>query len=777
MSRAVRPLLPYAEAALVVLSLSVVLSFNRLFDDGSFFPRLAAFALVAHGVSIITRRAGWSVAAGGAVSLVALALTIGIVLYPSTTVLGIPTGDTLSIVRADLASVWNDFQSVTAPTPVTTPFLLAAGLALWWSAFVADWAAFRVWVPFESVVPAGTVFVFASLFAASQSRVPLTAVFILAAMAFLLIHRVTRQQSNTGWVSTDVQRGTNALLRAGAGLTVAAVVLAIVVGPNLPQAESAGLVSWRGNDSGGGPRTTVSPLVDIQAKLVQQSNVELFTVQSDQRAYWRLTALDEFDGQIWKSDGSYGSADGSLPKSVDSSASKNLVRQHYRIGNLNSIWLPAAYEPRAVDNTSGDVRYEPATATLIVGNNAPTSNSAAYDIQSEFPVFDRAQLEAANEAVPDAITQKDLQLPSDFSPTAETLAREIVANANASTVYDQAIALQNYFRDNFTYDLNVEKGHDESAIERFLAIKRGYCEQFAGTYAAMARSLGLPARVAVGFTPGQQDGQDKTVYHVLGLNAHAWPEVYIGGQGWVLFEPTPTRGAPFAEQYTGVVEEQADTATSTVTVPTTAPQSTPTTAGPNTPTTRPKEDVEAGGSSTTTQEPAFWSTNRFGGKALLTGGLLVVLGVLYAIGIAVFWAVHRSRRRAAAVDPDDRVRLAWQESIEALSLIGLTPTRAETPAEFGARAASTAGLDGFADLARLMIRSSYGPSGATDEDAERAFALSEQVSDAAKSQASVGTRVRSVLDPRPFDKRRPVKRSGPTRVHLDAPVIEILRFD
>jgi transglutaminase-like putative cysteine protease len=578
-------------------------------------------------------------------------------------------------------------------------------------------------------------------------------------------------------VSSDVQRGTNSLLRAGAGLTAAAVVLAIVVGPNLPQAESSGLVSWRGADNGGGPRTTVSPLVDIQQKLVQQSNVELFTVQSDQRAYWRLTALDEFDGQIWKSDGSYGSAQGGLPTSVDSSAAKNLVQQHYRIGNLNSIWLPAAFEPRSVNNASGDVRYEPATATLIVGNNAPTSNSAAYDIQSDFPVFDPAQLEAANEPVPNAITQRDLGLPADFSPSVAALARQIVADAHANTVYDQAVALQNYFRDNFTYDLNVPPGHGESAIERFLAEKRGYCEQFAGTYAAMARSLGIPARVAVGFTPGEQDKQDPTVYHVLGLNAHAWPEVYIGGQGWVLFEPTPTRGAPFAQQYTGVVEEQATVGGSTVTVPTTTPGATPTTVAPNTATTRPKEDIAAGGSDTSAPEPPFWSTSRFGGKALVTAGGLIVLAVLYVIGILVFWAWYHGRRRRQAVDPDDRVRLAWQELIESLALIGLAPGRSETPAEFGARAASTAQLDGLPELARLLIRSSYAPEGVSDEEAERALELSGHLRAAIRAQAQLKIRGLSAIDPRPYEKRRPVKRTGPTRVHLDAPVIEILRFE
>ena len=68
----------------------------------------------------------------------------------------------------------------------------------------------------------------------------------------------------------------------------------------------------------------------------------------------------------------------------------------------------------------------------------------------------------------------------------------------------------------------------------------------------MARSIGLPSRVAVGFTPGVTDEVDRNLYSVRGEHAHAWPEVYINGAGWVAFEPTPHRGAPGAANYTGV---------------------------------------------------------------------------------------------------------------------------------------------------------------------------------------------------------------------------------
>lgn len=775
--RPVRSLLPAAEAALVGLSLAVVIGFSRLFIEGSFFPKLAAFVIVAHGTLIVTRRVGWSIATSGVVSLVALCVTVGLALYPDTTMLGLPTADTLSIARTDFSDIWTQFQSVQAPTAVTTPFLLAAGLSLWWSAFVADWAAFRVWVPFESVVPAGTVFVFSSLFAAHRSQVALSGLFLLAAMAFLLLHRVTRQQSNSGWVSADVQRGTNALLRVGAGLTALAVIAAMVLGPNLPQARSAAILSWRGGSSGPSARTTVSPLVNIEHRLVAQSNQELFTVRSERRAYWRLTALDQFDGQIWKSDGSYESADGGLPKSVDSTVSTQAFRQTYFITALDTIWLPAAYLPRSLDEASTDVRYESETATLIVGTNVPDSNNTNYTVLSEVPIYDPQQLEGAPGGVPDDIAP-ELELPSDFSPRVVAEAQQVVAGA--TTTYDKALALQDYFRNNFEYDLAVPPGHSTSAIEEFLfETRRGYCEQFAGTYAAMARAVGIPSRVAVGFTPGDEDPVNPGLYHVRGLHAHAWPEVYVDGQGWVLFEPTPGRGAPDAEQYTHVTEEQAaDGVGSTTLVPTTPTTAAATNPGAGTATTIPKSEVETGGPISKTPEPSFWSTKRFGGKALISGAVLLVLALLYIVAVLAFYAIYRRRRRRAAVEADDRVRLAWQESVEAFGLLGVAPRRAETPTEFGVRAGSAMSVDGVAELAGLVVRSNYSAEGATDDDAERAVDLSEHVADSVKAQSPASARVFAALDPRPPERRRPIARRGPaSRKRGDAPVIEILRLE
>jgi transglutaminase-like putative cysteine protease len=764
-----------AEVALIGLSLATVAGLYRLFDHGSFLPQLAFIVVVAHVVSIAARRLGWGVTGTAFASLAAMVVTIGIALYGGTTAAGIPTPSTVHAVRTDLHDVWHLFQSVQAPTPALRPFLLIAALGLWWAAFVADWAAFRLWVPFEAVLPAGTVFVFSSLFASQRGQIAASALFLVGAFAFLLVHRVTRQQSSAGWVSSDVQRGTNSLLRAGAGLAVLAVVAAVIIGPNLPQAHSQALVGWRGGE-GDGPssRTTVSPFVEIKKRLVDQSNLELFTVTSNQRSYWRMTSLDQFDGNVWSSNGSYEKASGSLPQRVPADVSTVVSQQSFAISALDTIWLPAAFEPRSINAGNTAVRYETDSSTLIVGTSLPNSNGSSYTVQSALPVFDPARLAASDGPPPSSLLQQETQLPDSLDPSVKQLAQQVTAGN--TTPYTKALALQDYFRNNFTYDLSVAPGESNNAILDFLNSKRGYCEQFAGTFAAMARSVGLPTRVAVGFTPGEQDPVHPNEYHVKGLHAHAWPEVFIEGQGWVLFEPTPTRGAPNAEQYTHVPEEQATAGGSATTISPTTAAPTATTNAP-TPTTSAANAAGNDDSASTGPRPSFWSTKRFGGRALVALLILFVLAIVYAIAIPIAYRTYRRRRRRAATEPDERVRLAWQESVEAAQVLGVSPLGYETHTEFGRRARRTIGTEGFPVLADLVTAADYSVDGVDDEGAATAVTLSDEVSEAVRAQSTRQQRLASALDPRPPDRRRPAApRHHSGRSGTELPPIEVVRL-
>jgi len=134
-----------------------------------------------------------------------------------------------------------------------------------------------------------------------------------------------------------------------------------------------------------------------------------------------------------------------------------------------------------------------------------------------------------------------LALPRYYSQRVSDLAH--VLAGNAPTAYAKALAIETYLR-NLPYSYEVRSlpnGND--AVEQFLFdMRQGYCTYYASSMAILARNLGIPARVAIGYATGEYDPATHT-YMVRERDAHAWPELYINGQ-WLPFEPTPIRPLP-----------------------------------------------------------------------------------------------------------------------------------------------------------------------------------------------------------------------------------------
>jgi hypothetical protein len=138
-----------------------------------------------------------------------------------------------------------------------------------------------------------------------------------------------------------------------------------------------------------------------------------------------------------------------------------------------------------------------------------------------------------------AILKTYLQLPGGLDPAIKQLAQNIVANAHATTMYDQAVALESYLRANYTYDVNIHRPLASEGVSWFLfhSDRRGYCNYFASAMALMARQLGMPARVVAGYTNGQFDVKHDQ-WIIRGTDAHAWVQIYFATYGWVNFEPS-----------------------------------------------------------------------------------------------------------------------------------------------------------------------------------------------------------------------------------------------
>lgn len=294
------------------------------------------------------------------------------------------------------------------------------------------------------------------------------------------------------------------------------------------------------------PTVPVNPLVDIRSRLVNPGDIELFTVSTDTPRYLGLTSLAVFDGTRWLPLAEdLRPADGPL---ADAPAGSETVVQTISIGKLAGQLAPAARTPTSAVSQGGrNLQWANTAGTLFVDGGLETGFKYQVTSADNDPTPDALRQATANGGDPVYYT-----LPDSVPNEVRALAQQVTAQA--TTPYDQARALQDWFRANFKYSLTAQGGHSNDAMINFLSIRKGYCEQFSGTFAAMARSLGLPTRVVVGFTPGQlrADG----LYHVAGLDAHAWDEVWFDGYGWVLFDPTPGRGAPGAEQHTGAAAAQ-----------------------------------------------------------------------------------------------------------------------------------------------------------------------------------------------------------------------------
>lgn len=351
-------------------------------------------------------------------------------------------------------------------------------------------------------------------------------------------------------------------LSIGAGALAVALVAQVV----LPTTEPAVAGS-----AGSAIRTGDSPIVNLGDNLRRDAERRALTysTESGEGTYLRLVSLDQFDGDKWFASESpmfpendpeeFGPPPG-LADGVERTEELTSVK----IANLDTVWLPLPYPTRRVTGLELAWNWDAASLSLRTGFGS--TEGEEYRAESLVLAPTPQQLLAAGSIVPPSVSDlariEQENVPAIIGQTA----REVVGDADS--IYEQALALQQYLRaGDFVYseDAPVEEDYDGTGLEviaTFLEVKSGYCVHFASAMALMARSLGIPARVAVGFLPGERSDQrleGRQVYEVTSHDLHSWPELYFEGIGWTPFEPTSSRG---------VVPDYADTTVDGVPLPT-----------------------------------------------------------------------------------------------------------------------------------------------------------------------------------------------------------------
>lgn len=499
-------------------------------------------------------------------------------------------------------------------------------------------------------------------------------------------------------------------------LTALTVVGALSLGATLPHVPGWGTVDAPDVRTGVGQ---VGENLDLARSLGERSQRKVFSYTTSSpaaRGPLRTGTLYDFDGRAWTPPASRAEAvaDGTIlwpgAYTGDVLAPVTLA---LRTEEMHGSVLPVPLDPRTVARPGSSNSYDVDRDVVVTSPDLSSGDEAAVvfhprDLSADVlrlaatppaaasvPEGDRAAVDAAYE-IADTPGAADLA----------AMAGEIVGEA--ATDYDRAVALQDFLRSDprFSYTLEVPSQTSQDAVLDFLADGRGYCVQFATAMVSLARSLGMPARLAVGYLPGRSE---RNRYVVRGRDAHAWPEIYFVGAGWVRFEPTPGTQSGLAPTYT-----QPEAA------PTASPTAEPTVATPTpgqSPTARPT------GPTATSQAPAAQAAR--GLRPWLVGAIatLALLGVAAAAVVA--------RRRAQG---HRDVEAAWRVVLREARKRDEVPGPGETLRAFAARVDPGAGA--VTDLARAVERARFAPGSPAPSPEEVARLLRESLAEMARTRAS-----------------------------------------
>ncbi|WDF37454.1 DUF3488 and transglutaminase-like domain-containing protein [Streptomyces sp. T12] len=657
------------------------------------------------GVGMATRRVPLARPLTVAVQALAALMLLTLTFANKQAIIGVIPGPEVFRHFADLLQAGADDvsrYSIPAPLSDGIRLMLIGGV------LIIGLAVDTLAVTFRSAAPAGLPLLALYSVAAGLSDGGADWLWFLVAAAgylMLLLAEGRDRLSQWGRVFGGAPRtpggepsGVVAPVRTGRRIGVVALGIALFVPLALP-AMNGGLLGAAGTGVGsgsgsGGTISAVNPLVSLRDSLNVDEDREVLSLKTNTAdisdLYLRIVSLDDFDGTTWQpAKRDIQAVPDRFPTPIGLGADVRRAEVETTISAADwyaQNWLPMPYPPSGV-SISGRWRYEPLGMT-VVGDRRQTTRGATYTVRSLDVQPTAKQLAEAPEP-PAALKREFTELPDSLPAVVAQTAREVTEGATSH--YEQAVKLQEYFAvtGGFQYDTNVKVGSGRQAIARFLRDKQGFCVHFSFAMAAMARSLDIPARVAVGFAPGTPQG-DSSVS--VGLkDAHAWPELYFEGVGWTRFEPTPTRGS--VPSYT-----QSDTPGSTL--PDVARPSQSTSTGPS---ASPSTSESCAGQKPelcASESPqAALATDDDGPKWYVV--LAWVLGGLAALLIPLAPMLWRLRTRAVrlgahgrtAADASLHTMAVWQELTDTAWDFGIPPDDSQTPRKTAARIVRLGHLD------------------------------------------------------------------------------------
>ncbi|WP_427385205.1 transglutaminase TgpA family protein [Janibacter sp. G56] len=646
---------------------------------------------------------------------------------------GLPGPDTWDLVRRLALEARDTVMGHAAPAPVTPGISAAIGTGAALAALAVD----HIGVTRRSPALAGMPLLACYLVSASNSPEPVNALyFLFAAASWLLLMGTVGVDGMRRWsavvplrVSTAGRtRDTVAGLSAAAqGLAITALAAAVLLPQVIPHMPTTFLADGLGRASTGRGNSSsaieLNEALDLSRNLRNPSDRPVLTYTTDDKTPGPLRVatvqhftdnLDDIPADRDALQRGYTPpvAGWDVASRVPTEArTLTVTENHLRAPQLAVPERPVAGElggtPWTIDSRgTALVQASPGRYTVDYLKVDPSA-ADLRDLGVAWPSDDR-----------------DLEQYLPLDPASADAIRELTSSVvpEGTSPLEAATLIQEHLRDTSTYTYSLDLADPEigadgqpvsvDPIVHFLRTKQGYCQQFASTMVLMARSRGIPARLAIGFRPGQQDGDG--TWSVKASDAHAWPELYFREVGWLRFEPTPGSRSGAAPDYSVVDDGAAgsgtdDTSSSSTSGTPGASES----AAPRVP--------EAQNDAAATGDPGTDATGIAGVPAWAWALLVLTLFALFVASIPLLALVRWRRARARAVDEAALAEVEWQRMMRRISDLGVTPPDGNTPRQAGEylrRRAHLVGEDQEA-LGRVVAtleRARYAPPGVEVDD-------------------------------------------------------------
>ena len=735
--------------ALVVLLLVASMSLGPVLRGSAWWWVMAAVATITLVSAGVFRQLGWlrslvPLAAGG-VLLVTLTLFFG---NGSGLLWLVPTPGTFEVWGglADAGQLSIQQQAVPAVAYTGIVFLLAIGAGL--LAIAIDVIAITLrWPAITGLLILIPVAVPALITKTGTD----VAALVLTAAAYLLLLRVdvrirrraeaeTPDRGRAAPRSFGPERRGPGPVWGSLGVGAIAIVSALILSAATPALSDSSVITSK--QSGVLFGSGVSPLIDLGQDLRRPESSLAFHYSSsaDDQPYFKLLTLDSFSDDLEWTAGR-GATDltntvdrlGS-PQGLTDEIERDKVRTNVQVDTVVSSWLPVPYPATKITGLDGDWHWD--DGQLTVSSDKATTRGQDYVVEGLELKPTAQQLRDAGTVYPESI-RSYVELPENTPEIIATTALEVTgAGANP---YDAAVAMQKYFRSSaFAYSTEapVAEGYDGGSlgvIATFLDVKKGYCIHFASAMAVMARTLGIPARIALGYAPGESTRdqfQGLPRWNVTTHDLHVWPELYFPGTGWVPFEPTTGRGS-IPDYALGVGAAAQGT-----TAPSTNDQA-------NRDAAQAGRDESLDGASALGTDLTVWFQ-----IAAVVLGIVVLVLLPFLIR-----SVQRLRRRRTVASGRASPSLLWRELVDTAMDLGIPVPDTETARHLADRLGAAGARAGDAHLAlgRLLDtveHERYARPGSTRADTAVArVADLDLVLDALRAGASRRARVRAAFLP------------------------------